>query len=144
MAFSQSRRKTSRVAQAAASRQDRGGELRELAATTQHVLGRVSRRCGAVDSPCVFKCKSRDTLFEGPKERRDLTPQRAQLLREAQRGSGVPAAEEFCLCAVLFLRELVRRSLFHFHVMKIEMYNARLGKHGRQSAGKSFVLRVGG
>lgn len=72
-----------------------------------------------------------------------LTSQQGRLLREARSGSGDSAAKQLSLSAGLFLRELAQRPLFHFHVIKIEMYNSRLRKHGRQSAGKSFVLPCG-
>ena len=46
-----------------------GGELREPAANTSASRDRFSRGCGAFNSPCVFECKSHDTLFEGPREK---------------------------------------------------------------------------
>ena len=46
------------------------------------------------------------------------------------------------LCSIVS-SGLFQHSLFHFHVIKIEMYNSCLSKHERQSAGKSFVLPRG-
>lgn len=104
---------------------------------------RFSHRCGAFNSPCVFKCKSQDALFEDPQRDSVLASQQGQLFREVQRGPGDATAKEKSLSAVLSLQDLFRHSLFHFHVIKIEMYNSCLSRQGRQSAGESFVPPCG-
>lgn len=64
-------------------------------------------------------------------------------LRGGAAGMGNSAAKESSPSAILLLRDLDQRPLFHFHVIKIETYNSWLRKHGRQSAGKSFILPCG-
>lgn len=104
---------------------------------------RFSHRCGAFNSPCVFKCKSQDALFEGPQRDSVLASQQGQLFWEVQRGPGDATAKEKSLSAVLSLQDLFQHSLFHFHVIKIEMYNSCLSRQGWQSAGESFVPPCG-
>lgn len=125
------------------SRQLHQGELREPAANTSASRDRFSRGCGAFNSPCGFECKSHDTLFEGPRERESADISAGTALRGGAAGMGNSAAKESSPSAILLLRDLDQRPLFHFHVIKIETYNSRLRKHGRQSAGKSFILPCG-